>query len=114
MKEDPVTHDHYEDRRALLTVEETADYLGLARRETYELVLSGGIESVGVGTHRLIAPGAIAGHLRHIGEASLANSLLRVLRAGVLPTVLEGGLPYVSLRALLRILESPALEEVQS
>ncbi len=107
-----MTHDELEDHRDLLTVEETADYLGLGRRDTYALVLSGGIDSVGVGTRRLIAPAAIAGHLRQLGEASLAKSLLQVLRAGVLPTVLEGGHPYVSLGALLDILECPT--EVRS
>jgi len=109
-----VTHDHFEDRSALLTIEETADYLGLARRDTYALVLNGGIESVGVGIRRLIAPRAIAGHLRHVGEISLVNSLICVLRAGVLPTVMEGGLPYVSVETLLSILEAPATEEVPS
>ena len=109
-----MTHDHYEDRLALLTVEETADYLGLARRETYELVLSGGIESIGVGTRRLISPAAIADHLQHLGEASLAKSILQVLRAEVLPTVLEGEQAFVSVDALVRLLESPTLEEVPS
>lgn len=109
MEEEPVTHDQLEEHCDLLTVEETSDYLGLARREAYELVLSGGIESMGVGTRRLIAPAAIAGHLQHLGEASLTKSLLRVLRAGALPTVLKGGLPFVSVEALLRILESPAM-----
>jgi excisionase family DNA binding protein len=112
VEEHPVTHDQLEEHRHLLTVEETAEYLGLARRDTYALVLSGGIESVGIGSRRLIASGAISSHLRHLGEASLAKLLLRVLHAGVLPTVLEGGHAYVSVGALLELLEFPT--EVRS
>lgn len=50
--------------RNLLTVEETAEYLGLERHETYDLVMTGQITSIGIGRNRLIAPAAIGAYLR--------------------------------------------------
>jgi excisionase family DNA binding protein len=38
----------------LLSVEETADLLGLGRTHTYELVMSGKISSVKIGRRRLV------------------------------------------------------------
>ena len=40
--------------RLMLTVEQSAELLGLGRTTTYELVMSGTIESVHVGRRRLI------------------------------------------------------------
>ncbi|KAA5836058.1 helix-turn-helix domain-containing protein [Saccharopolyspora hirsuta] len=45
--------------RTLLTVEEAAQYLGIGRTKTYELVSSGEIESVRIGRLRRVPRAAI-------------------------------------------------------
>ena len=61
--------------KLLLTVPEAAERLSLGRTKAYELVLSGRIESVKVGTARRVPVDALDRYvesLRHVGDVARA------------------------------------------
>lgn len=53
----------------LLSVEETADMLGLGRTHTYELVMSGRISSVKIGRRRLVVRSALDGFVKSLSSS---------------------------------------------
>jgi excisionase family DNA binding protein len=59
--------------RLMLTVEQSAELLGLGRTTTYELVMSGTIESVHVGRRRLIPRSALDRFIERLMEAQSSD-----------------------------------------
>lgn len=53
------------DRAHLLTIDEACRALGIGRTKTYELVMSGHLASVKIGSRRLIAVSTIADYIEH-------------------------------------------------
>ncbi len=53
------------DRAHLLTIAEACQALGIGRTKTYELVMSGALASVKIGSRRLIAVSTIAEYIEH-------------------------------------------------
>jgi excisionase family DNA binding protein len=53
------------DRAHLLTIDEACRALGIGRTKTYELVMSGTLASVKIGSRRLIAVTTIAEYIEH-------------------------------------------------
>ncbi|GAA4828848.1 helix-turn-helix domain-containing protein [Saccharopolyspora rosea] len=59
--------------RTLLTVEEAAQYLGIGRTKTYELVKSGEIESVRIGRLRRVPRTAIDAYADRLINQQIGN-----------------------------------------
>ena len=57
------------ERRLLLTIDESADRLGIGRSLMYQLVLSGAVESVKVGRLRRIPEECLREHVERLLEA---------------------------------------------
>ena len=56
--------------KLLLRVEEAAEALGLGRAKTYELLMSGALESVTIGRRRLVSSEALRAYVRRLaGDA---------------------------------------------
>jgi excisionase family DNA binding protein len=53
--------------RGLLRIDEAAEWLGLSKRKTYELVWRGEIPSVYIGRSRRIAVAALEHFVQHLG-----------------------------------------------
>jgi excisionase family DNA binding protein len=59
----------------LLSVEETADLLGLGRTHTYELVMSGKISSVKIGRRRLVVRDGLQDFVGELQRAQKSTEL---------------------------------------
>lgn len=60
------------DRAHLLTIDEACQALGIGRTKTYELVMSGALASVKIGSRRLIAVTTIAQYIEHCLHTDVA------------------------------------------
>ena len=81
------------DRAHLLTIEEACQAMGIGRTKTYELVMSGALASVKIGSRRLIAVSSIAEYIErclHTEAPShpMSRSIIEdLVRAGELRSV---------------------------
>jgi excisionase family DNA binding protein len=94
------------DRAHLLTIDEACQALGIGRTKTYELVMSGALASVKIGSRRLIAVTSIAEYIEHcLHTAAPAHPMSRAIiedlvRAGELRSVTLDNSLFVSVDSL--------------
>ena len=94
------------DRAHLLTIDEACQALGIGRTKTYELVMSGALASVKIGSRRLIAVTSIAEYIEHcLHTAAPAHPMSRatiedLVRAGDLRSVTLDNSLFVSVDSL--------------
>lgn len=94
------------DRAHLLTIDEACQALGIGRTKTYELVMSGVLASVKIGSRRLIAVTTIAQYIEHCLHAeTAAHPMSReviedLVRAGELRSVTLDDSIFVSVDSL--------------
>lgn len=94
------------DRAHLLTIDEACQALGIGRTKTYELVMSGDLASIKIGSRRLIAVTSIASYIRHqLTAEEIAHPLTRdlvedLIEAGELQSITLGGYVFVSVDSL--------------
>ncbi len=94
------------DHAHLLTIEESCQALGIGRTKTYELVMSGALASVKIGSRRLIAVTTIAKYIEHCLNAdAAAHPLSRqviedLVKAGELNSVTLNDATFVSVESL--------------
>lgn len=94
------------DRAHLLTIAEACQALGIGRTKTYELVMSGTLASVKIGSRRLIAVSTIAEYIEHcLHTEPAAHPMTReiiedLVKAGELRTVTLDNALFVSVDSL--------------
>ena len=94
------------DRAHLLTIEEACQALGIGRTKTYELVMSGALASVKIGSRRLIAVTTIAQYIETCLQTdTAAHPMSReviedLVRAGELRSVTLDDSIFVSVDSL--------------
>jgi excisionase family DNA binding protein len=94
------------DRAHLLTVDEACEALGIGRTKTYELVMSGVLDSVKIGSRRLIAVSTIADYIEGcLHAATAAHPMSReviedLVRAGELKSITLDDSTFVSVDSL--------------
>lgn len=94
------------DRAHLLTIDETCEALGIGRSKTYQLLMSGELASIKIGSRRLVAVNSIASYIQHQLHADEpAHPMTRdliddLIRAGELRSVALGDHLFVSVESL--------------
>jgi len=94
------------DQAHLLTIEETSQALGIGRTKTYELVMSGLLASIKIGSRRLIAVSTIAAYIEHcLHTETAAHPMSReviedLVRAGELKSITLDDSTFVSVDSL--------------
>ena len=94
------------DRAHLLTIDEACQALGIGRTKTYELVMSGALASVKIGSRRLIAVSTITEYIEHcLHTETAAHPMSRAIiedlvRAGELRAVTLDNSLFVSVDSL--------------
>jgi len=94
------------DRAHLLTIDEACQALGIGRTKTYELVMSGVLASVKIGSRRLVAVTTIAQYIEQcLQAAAAAHPLSReviedLVKAGELRSVTLNDSTFVSVDSL--------------
>jgi excisionase family DNA binding protein len=94
------------DRAHLLTIDEACEALGIGRTKTYELVMSGGLASIKIGSRRLIAVSSIAAYISdQLRCESAPGPLTRevvedLIKAGELQSITLGDYVFVSVDSL--------------
>ncbi|HEY3408329.1 MAG TPA: helix-turn-helix domain-containing protein [Propionicimonas sp.] len=94
------------DRAHLLTIDEACQALGIGRTKTYELVMSGVLASVKIGSRRLVAVTTIAQYIEQcLKTAADAHPLSReviedLVKAGELRSVTLDNSTFVSVDSL--------------
>ena len=94
------------DRAHLLTIDEACQALGIGRTKTYELVMSGALASVKIGSRRLIAVTTIAEYIeRCLHTETAAHPMSRtviedLVKAGELRSVTLDNSLFVSVDSL--------------
>lgn len=93
------------DNAHLLTIDEACEALGIGRTKTYELVMSGELPSIKIGSRRLIAVTTIAHYIRDQLREETSHPLLQqmvedLIEAGELLTITQGDDRFVSLASL--------------
>lgn len=102
------------DRAHLLTIDEACQTLGIGRTKTYELVMSGALASVKIGSRRLIAVASITEYIEHcLHTEAPAHPMSRAIiedlvRAGELRSVTLDNSLFVSVDSLDAIARSAA------
>lgn len=100
-----MTH-HTPDHARLLTVEEASECLGIGRTKAYELVMSGQLASIKIGTRRLIAVTSLT---RYISDAlgvidapepQTKGALESLVASGDVQSITLGKYVFVSVDAL--------------
>ena len=94
------------DRAQLLTIEEARQALGIGRSKIYELLMSGELASLKIGSRRLIAVTTIAGYIREqLCAAAAAHPMTRdlvedLIQTGELRSITLGDSLFVSVDSL--------------
>lgn len=94
------------DRAHLLTIDEACSALNIGRTKTYELVMSGRLESIKIGSRRLIAVASIARYIRdqlHVDADArhLTRDVIEdMIEAGELQSITLGNYRFVSVDSL--------------
>lgn len=94
------------DSAHLLTIDEAREALGIGRTKTYELVMSGALASIKIGSRRLIAVTTIADYIEHqlhaveVGRAVTRDVIEDLIRAGELRSVTLDNSLFVSVDSL--------------
>jgi len=94
------------DQAHLLTVEEAAECLGIGRTKTYELVMSGVLASIKIGTRRLIAVSSVTAYIRdQLGRIGSPDPLTKdtieaLVESGEVQSITLGKYLFVSVDSL--------------
>ncbi len=94
------------DRAQLLTIEEARQALGIGRSKIYELLMSGDLASIKIGSRRLIAVTSIAAYIREqLCAEAAAHPMTRdliedLVQAGELRSITLGDSLFISVDSL--------------
>ena len=103
--EEGMTHS-IPDRAHLLTIDETCEALGIGRSKAYQLLMSGELASIKIGSRRLVAVTTIADYIeRRLGSADRVRQMTRdviedLIEAGELRSVTLDNALFVSVDSL--------------
>ena len=101
------------DRAHLLTIDEACEAMGIGRTKTYELLMSGALASIKIGSRRLIAVTTIADYIeQRLPTAPETGSMSReviqdLIKAGDLRSVTLDNSLFVSVDSLDAIARRP-------
>lgn len=94
------------DQAHLLTVEEAAECLGIGRTKTYELMMSGALASIKIGSRRLIPVSSVTAYIRdQLGRIECREPLTRdtiegLIESGEVQSITLGNYLFVSVDSL--------------
>lgn len=94
------------DRAHLLTIDETCEALGIGRSKTYQLLMSGELASIKIGSRRLVAVTSIASYIHdqlHVDETAhpMTRAVVEdLIQAGELRSIALGDHLFVSVESL--------------